>query len=67
MNGNLKKLHKTDAKIRIQLTVNKIHYTKEDINSVYLPRSSGGRGMIQLQLSYKNFNNGILQLYKIGY
>ena len=30
-----------------------MHHTKTDVDRLYLPRSSGGTGMIQLETSYK--------------
>lgn len=44
-------LKKVDAKIRNQLTCNRIHHLKADVDRFYLPRSNSGRSMIQLELN----------------
>ena len=53
VNWNLKELKKLDTKTRKQLTCNRMHHSKSDIDRLYIPRRRGGRGMIQLELCYK--------------
>ena len=53
INWNLADLNRLDAKTRKLLTSNKMHYPKADVDRLYLPRSIGGRGMIELETSYK--------------
>ena len=61
INWNLSELKKIDTKIRKQLTCNRMHHPKSDVDRLYVPRSKGGRGMIQLELSYKTSTIGLLQ------
>ena len=56
VNWNLKKL---DTKIRKQLTYNRMHHPTSDVDCLYIPRSRGGRGMNQLEISYKTFTTGL--------
>ena len=59
VNWNLKELKKLDTKIRMQLTSNRMHHPKSDVDLRYIPRSRGGRGMILLELSYKTSTIGL--------
>jgi len=36
-----------------------MHHPKSDVDRLYIPRSRGGRGMIQLELSYKTSTIGL--------
>ena len=47
------KKKKIDIKIRKMMTTYSMHYPKADIHRLYLPRSNRGRGLTQLELSYK--------------
>ena len=58
---NLSELKKIDTKIRKQLTRNRMHHPKSDVYRLYVPRSKGGRGIIQLELLYKTSMIGLLQ------
>ena len=49
--SDLRKLNK--KKNRKCLTMHKMHHPKSDVDRLYLPRKSGGRGLIQLESSYK--------------
>ena len=40
------------------LTCNRMHHLEADVDRVYIPRHEGGRGMIQLELSYKTWTIG---------
>ena len=61
INWNLRELKKIDTKIREQLTCGRMHHPKSDVDRLYMPRSKGGRGMIQLELSYKTSTVGLSQ------
>ena len=41
-------LKKLDRKTRKLLTMEKMRFPKADIDRLYLPRASGGRGLIQI-------------------
>ena len=51
INWNMNELKRLDTKIRKQLTCNRMHHPKSDVERLYVPRKKGGRGMIQLELS----------------
>ena len=53
INWNLSEVMKIDSKTRKLITSNKMHHPKPDVDYLYLPRSSGGIGMTQLELSFK--------------
>ena len=61
INWNMSDLRKIDTKIRKQLTCNRMHHPKSDVDRLYIQRKSGGRGMIQLELSYKTSVIGLRQ------
>ena len=42
-----------------------MHHVQADVGSLYIPRNEGGRGMIQLELSYKTSTIG--QTHQIHY
>ena len=53
MKWTLQDLRRIDANIKKLLTSYKIHHPKADKNRLYLPRSGGGRSLIQIALIYK--------------
>ena len=53
INWRLSEIKQMDVKVRKILTINKMHHPKADIDRMYLPRSEGGRGMLQLENAYK--------------
>ena len=53
-NWTLQELAKLDTKTRKFLTMYKMHHPKSDVDRLFLPRTEGGRGLIQLELSYKS-------------
>ena len=53
INWNLTELQRLDRKTRKLLTSRNMHHPKADVDRLYLPRSSGGRGMMQVELCYK--------------
>ena len=36
-----------------------MHYLKSDVNRLYIPKNKEGRGMMQLELSYKTSTLGL--------
>ena len=59
INWNLADLNRLDTKARELLTSNKMHHPKADVDRLYLPRSSGGRGIIELETSYETTTIGM--------
>ena len=59
INWTLQELAKLDTKTRKFLTTYKMHHPKSDVDRLYLPRTEGGRGLIQLELSYKSTTIGL--------
>jgi len=53
LNWNVSDLQRLDRKTRKLLTSSRMHHPKADVDRLYLPRSKGGRGMIQLEMSFK--------------
>ncbi|KXJ16764.1 uncharacterized protein LOC110235072 [Exaiptasia diaphana] len=53
INWKLEDLRRLDRKTRKLLTTAKMHHPKADVDRLYLPRTSGGRGLIQIETSYK--------------
>ena len=48
-----------DGKTRKFLTKERMHHPKSDVDRIYLPRSSGGRGLIQIETTYKTTTIGL--------
>ena len=59
INWNLSDLQRMDTKTRKLMTANRMHHPKADIDRIYLPRKEGGRGLIQLEMSYKTTTIGL--------
>ena len=59
INWTLQELARLDTKTRKFLTMYKKHHPKSDEDRLYLPRTEGGRGLIQLELSYKSTTIGL--------
>ena len=59
INWNLSDLQRMDTKTRKLMTANRMHHPKADIDRIYLPRKEGGRGLIQLEMSYKTTTTGL--------
>ena len=59
INWKLNDLKRIDVKTRKLLTIEKIHHPRADVDRLYIPRSEGGRGLIQLELSYKTCTIGL--------
>ena len=59
VNWTLSDIKKMDTRIRKLMTCNRMHHPKADIDRLYIPRTEGGRRMIQLELSLKTTTIGI--------
>ena len=59
INWTLQELAKLDTKTRKFLTMYEMHHPKSDVDRVYLPRTEGGRGLIQQEPSYKSTTIGL--------
>ena len=59
INWNLADLQKMDRKTRKLLTSNRSLHPKADVDRLYLPRKDGGRGLVQLEMSYKTTTIGM--------
>lgn len=55
----MSEIKRLDTKTRKLLTLSKIHHTKADVDRLFLPRNAGGRGLIQLEASYKTTTIGL--------
>ena len=66
INWNMSELKKLDSKIRKLLTMHNMHHPKADVERLYLPRSSGGRGMMQLELSFKTATIGLYRYLSLS-
>ena len=53
INWTAEDIKNLDRKTRKLLTKERMHHPKSDADRMYLPRSSGGRGLIQIEISYK--------------
>ena len=63
---NLSKVKRLDAKIKKMMTTHSMHHPKADIHRLYLPRISGGRGLTQLELSYKTSTIGLFRYLNLS-
>lgn len=50
---------KLDGKTRKFLTMTKTHHPKADVDRLYIPRKAGGRGLVQLEITYKTTTIGL--------
>ena len=58
---NLREVKQLDVKIREMMATHIMHHPKADTHRLYLPRSSGERGLTQLELSYKTSTIGLFR------
>ena len=58
----MSEIKRLDIKVRKLLTMNKMHHPKADVDRLYIRRSEGGKGLLQLELLYKTITIG-LQAY----
>ena len=59
INWKMEELKCLDRKTRKLLTMHKMHHPKADVDRLYLPRTTGGRGLIQIETSYKTTTIGL--------
>ena len=59
INWQMNDIKKLDTKTRKLLTMYRMHHPKADVDRLYLPRSEGGRGLIQIELTYKITTAGL--------
>ena len=53
INWTAEDIKNLDRKTRKLLTKERMHHPKSDVDRIYLPRSLGGRGLIQIETTYK--------------
>ena len=53
INWQMKEIRKMDAKTRKLMTMYRMNHPKADVDRIYLPRKEGGRGLMQLEYTYK--------------
>ena len=59
INWKMKERKKLDRKTRKLVTMAKMHHPKADVDRVYIPRKAGGRGLVQLETTYKTTTIGL--------
>ena len=59
INWNIPEIKRIDTKIRKLLTTHRMHHPKSDVDRLYVPQKEGGRGLIQLELTYKTTTIGL--------
>jgi len=59
INWKMEELMKLDRKPRKFLTMAKMHHPKADVDRLYIPRKAGGRGLVQLEITYKTTTIGL--------
>ena len=59
INWKQNELQKIDRKTRKMLTKERMHHPKADVDRIYLPRIQGGRGLTQLELTFKTTTIGL--------
>ena len=61
VNRNLSEVNKLDTKTRKRFTRHRRHHPKSNVDCLYVPRNRVGRGMIQLEMSYKTTTIGLAE------
>ena len=59
INWQMQEIRRMDSKIRKLMTIHRMHHPKADVDRIYIPRNNGGRGLLQLELSYKTTTIGL--------
>jgi hypothetical protein len=59
INWTIGEIKRMDTKVRKFLTMNRMHHPKADVDRLYLNRSEGGRGLLQLEIAYKTATIGL--------
>ena len=65
INWNPPDIQRMDIKTRKLFTSSNMLHPKADVDRLYLPRSKGGRGLIQLEMSYKTTTIGMKQYLEL--
>ena len=47
------------------MTLNRMHHPKANVNRMYIPRKEGGRGMINLEMTYKTTTIGLNSCFRV--
>ena len=55
----MSEMKRLDVKVRKLLTMNKMHQPKANVDMLYIPRSDGEKGLLQLELCYKAITIGL--------
>ena len=58
-NWKMSEIKRLDTKTRKLLTIYRMHHPKADVNRMYLPRRTGGRGLTKLETAYKSTTIGL--------
>ena len=58
LNWTISEIRRIDIKVRKLLTMNKIHHPKADVDRLYIQRSEGEKGLLQLEVLYKTITIG---------
>ena len=53
INWTLEEIKQIDRKTRKLLTCNRAHHPKADIERIYIKRAEGGRGLLQIEATFK--------------
>ena len=59
INWTAEEIRNLDRKTKKPLTKKRTHHPKSDVDRMYLPRLSGGRGLIQIETTYKTTTIGL--------
>ena len=65
INWTLEDIRRLDRKTRKFLTMHHMHHPKADSDRIYLPRSNGGRGLLQLESSFKTTTIGLQRYLEV--
>jgi hypothetical protein len=67
INWRLEKIRKNDRESRKVLTMYKMHHPKADVDRIYMKRKEGGRGLLQIEATYKAEIINIAEYLKTKY
>ena len=59
INWTVTDIKELDTKVRKLLTINRMCHPKSDVDRLYILRKEGGRGLIQLELTYETTTIGL--------
>jgi hypothetical protein len=63
----LEEIRKIDLKTRKILTMHKMHHPKVDIDRLHVKRKGGGRGLLQIETTYKAETINIAEYLNVKY